>query len=179
MYACIATLILTTCLLLVASILVIAEKFPADDHYWRVVNSGNPISERFVPEHYYLIDKEEVREVQKEFDRFGFKGQYVVDPWTGLTNSPFEGKHLNIINNGERKTITTWTDPSKPRLRVWAFGGSTLFGWGVSDKFTVASLLNQELSKQLPETNVLVRNFAAPYFNTSQELSIFYSSFEV
>jgi hypothetical protein len=87
---------------------------------------------------------------------------------------PFISHHLNIDTNGLR--VGTPVDSAykdKPPLIVWAFGGSTLFGWGVADDVSVPSLLQVELQKLLPDRQVQVVNFAVPIYNSSQEVALF------
>ena len=83
----------------------------------------------------------------------------------GVEVLPFslESPHLNIK---EHRRVT-WDEPAArpgtpdcPPLRVWAFGGSTMFGYGQRDEFTVAS----QLAKGLHDHGVSARveNFGVP-----------------
>ena len=78
----------------------------------------------------------------------------------------FKGRYFNVLN-GFRVTTDT---PANPDRRVLMFGGSTLFGQEVPDRYTIASYLQRMLN----ETGVhwQVRNFGLPGMNAAQQTLI-------
>ena len=62
-------------------------------------------------------------------------------PYVYWRRKPFKGKHINIGENGLRYTengpsVNTGTDV----VEIFMFGGSTLWGHGARDEFTIASI---------------------------------------
>ncbi|MBZ0283067.1 MAG: hypothetical protein K8L97_20180 [Anaerolineae bacterium] len=134
-------------------------------------------SERFNRAGYYFMTPPEVEVMLADYDRMAAEGHWQVHPWTGLTMRPFVGKYLNIGRDGERFVPPPSPDHAglKP-LMIWAFGGSTQFGWGVADAYSVPALLQTALQERLPDRQVQVINFAVPIYNSSQELALFAAS---
>ena len=60
--------------------------------------------------------------------------------YAGVEFGNFTSKYLNE-KDSVRRSWTPPADPCKPRLRVWMFGGSTLFGLGQRDEHTASSEL--------------------------------------
>ncbi len=123
---------------------------------------------------YYLSSPDDVNTMLADYDAMARAGHWMVHPWTGLTMRPFRSRFLNIDDNGLRVGIPVDSAHAgeKP-LVIWAFGGSTLFGWGLADAYSIPSLLQVELQKRLPKRQVKVVNFAIPIYNSSQELALF------
>lgn len=65
--------------------------------------------------------------------------------YLGWVPNEFSGKHLNIDAKGRRKTSFNKNN-NIYKKKVAFFGGSTMFGFGVSDDFTIPSITS-ELSK--------------------------------
>jgi lysophospholipase L1-like esterase len=115
----------------------------------------------------------EVEALLAEYDRMAAEGHWQVHPWTGLTMRPFTGTYLNIDLNGERRGAPpSGEHEDQPPLVVWAFGGSTLFGWGLADDYTPPSQLQTALQALYPDRQVQVVNFAVPIYNSSQEVAL-------
>jgi hypothetical protein len=111
----------------------------------------------------------------QEFDRMGASETYIYQPWIGLSERVFHSQQLNVDEATQVPTRRTWQNPGggKRPLLIWAFGGSTMFGWGVPDDETVASHLAKVLGRLLPERSVTVINYGHSYFFSSQELALF------
>ena len=111
----------------------------------------------------------------QEFDRMGAAETYIYQPWIGLSERVFHSAKLNVDEALPAPTRRTWRNSGggKPPLIIWAFGGSTMFGWGVPDDETVASHLAKVLGRMLPERSVTVINYGHSYFFSSQELALF------
>ncbi len=142
----------------------------------RVVPVGVNVvySDRFNRDAYYLADSEEVAATLAEYDAMSRAGHWQVHPWTGLTMRPFAGNYLNIDQDGNRVGLPPSPDHvGRLPFVVWAFGGSTLFGWGLGDPYTIPTFLQQALQARLPDRQVIVKNFAVPIYTSSQELALF------
>lgn len=75
--------------------------------------------------------------------------QYIPRPYVHWRQHPYQGRYLNIDRNGLR---ATWNPPppddpggSSPAVRLFTFGGSTMWGWGARDDYTIASHLSKLL----------------------------------
>jgi len=81
---------------------------------------------------------------------------------------PMSGKYVNVDANGLRRT---WNpSPLAPRhVRVFVFGGSTMWGTGSRDDYTIASQLSKTLAKSFG-SGVEVVNFGESGYVQTQEL---------
>jgi hypothetical protein len=124
--------------------------------------------------YYFIKDRDDIDQVRSEYDKLAISGHWQVNPWTGLINRHFVGRFLNIDKYGRRLTISPSAKHSdKPPLIIWAFGGSTMFGWGLPDEYTLSSQLQVNLQSRIPERQVRCVNFGTPWFNSSQEAVLF------
>ena len=78
----------------------------------------------------------------------------------------FKGRYFNVVN-GFRVTTDA---PADPVRRVLMFGGSTLFGQEVPDRYTIPSYLQRMLNQTGARWQVL--NFGLPGMNTVQQTLI-------
>jgi lysophospholipase L1-like esterase len=74
-------------------------------------------------------------------------------PYRYWQRAPFTGTHLNLDENGERRTVQPPT--AADAREIWLFGGSTVWGTGAPDADTIPSLL----AARLNDPSVRVRNF--------------------
>lgn len=85
-------------------------------------------------------------------------------------HKPFQGRYINVDARGTR---ATWQDPrpldAKP-LRVFLFGGSTMWGTGARDDFTIPSLLAKKLADPSYGQRIEVTNFGELGYVSTQEL---------
>lgn len=95
-----------------------------------------------------------------------------VHPWHLKQALPLMSKHTNILTDGSRKTFTsaefpieTGRDLSK---KVYFYGGSTAFGYGVNDFNTIPSRLADLLGRKFK-----VKNFGDAGSVFIQELNLF------
>jgi len=90
------------------------------------------------------------------------------EPYTYWRRRSFSKKYINIDDNGIRKTSQHTCTNEK--LKIFFFGGSTVWGTGVRDDFTLPSLL----SKQLAAHDICadVTNFGESGYVNTQELFI-------
>ncbi len=114
------------------------------------------------------------------------------EPFVYWRGRPFQGRHIRIAADGVR---ATWRAPHAPvlppttpalaepaghrspetsaptePLRIFVFGGSTMWGFGARDDQTIASQLAQQLAAAGLRTNVT--NFAQIGYVTSQDVIV-------
>lgn len=91
-------------------------------------------------------------------------------PFSYWRVKPFEGEFINVDERGLRKTVTKSHPLSKKDtgIDIFFFGGSTIWGTGVRDAYTIPSLSGNELIRQ--GFNPEIKNFGEPGYVSSQEL---------
>lgn len=117
--------------------------------------------------HNYKYSPEEINELRREFAiPYVFKDiQFEESIWNK--------KYVNKLSDGSRKTFGDDSCANIPKKRrIWVFGGSTLFGYGVSDNDTIPSKLSKIL-KEKSGNNWCVKNFGRGYYYSEQELGLF------
>ncbi len=184
LYKIIAYMVLNTIILLALALLitdvVVPRTFNPEEKQditavnWGAVGVNFAYSQAFIADSYQYMDNDAISQLWFEYDSMAAEGHWQVHPWTGLTLRPFSGQYLNIDENDYRQSLPPsqeHTDNSP--LRVWMFGGSTLFGWGVSDAYTLPSQLQVQLQASYPDHQIQVSNFGIPWYFSSQELALF------
>jgi len=177
-YSIIGTLFLTTVLMILAILFSIdaliaePEIESADGTVTRYV--GRLYSSSFDLDSYHYVNKETAKEIGQDYDVYSVSGHWQVSGWTLLTNREFSSKHLNITDKGLRHTVAPDERYNEqPPFVIWTFGGSTMFGWGMSDGYTLPSLLQVDLQERLLDYQVQVLNFGVPSYTSAQELALF------
>lgn len=133
----------------------------------------SPYSPHFVRESYLRSTDKQIEQLWHSFDRMGEQNSFQFSPWTVFRSAPFTGPGLTVDREGVRTTPLPAPVPRAHTVRVWAFGGSTMFGWGVSDNETIPAHLAAALQRNIPEATIEVMNFGQPYFYSSSELAYF------
>ncbi len=96
-----------------------------------------------------------------------YKGGIEYRPFIGFIESDTKSTHVNVKNN-ERLTLSTSSSTLLSQVsvansdEVWVFGGSTTYGYGLSDVETIPSRLQAY-------TNLRVRNFGHGHYYSAQE----------
>lgn len=67
-------------------------------------------------------------------------------PYYSYKSAPFAGKHVNIDENGFRRVVKSFT-VNKNAKRVFIFGGSTTFGVGAPDEYTMPSIVQEKMGR--------------------------------
>ena len=89
--------------------------------------------------------------------------------------APYSNRHIKIrqgdVLNDRRHGFGNENDveTEKNSFVVWAFGASTLFGFGVSDQLTIPAFLERHLASNFPDQKFKVVNFGQPYWYSSVE----------
>lgn len=173
LYQTIAVVFLNTLILSAVVLAALHFVFPLERSIWNQNLGGQRLSDGFVPEHYYLSEAPETRRIRRSWDDYVLGGHWQAHPWTGLINRPFASEHLNVEPDGRRGGQPASAEHAgQPPLRLWAFGGSTLFGWGVADAYTVPAQLQAALQQLLPGRQVRVSNYGVPWYNSTHEVTL-------
>lgn len=88
-------------------------------------------------------------------------------------SGPFNGKYINIDENGVRRTWNPKDQNSDDKKRILAMGGSTMWGFGARDYHTIPSYLSK-LVHQSGHTIYQVINMGDSGYVSSQELMALY-----
>ncbi|MDO8607340.1 MAG: hypothetical protein Q7R40_12460 [Phaeospirillum sp.] len=97
---------------------------------------------------------------------------YAYEPLGQFKEHPGKGRFYTITEAGWRATGAELPWPPAPdRINVFVFGGSTVFGWGVSDGDTVPAALQRLLDPSAAK--VAVYNFGQSYYFSTHELLLF------
>ena len=133
------------------------------------------VSHAFKPDQYTELSEQAVKGIITEFESWVSRNAWQIDPMTGmLVTRKTEGEYLNVDCDGRRRTLAPAEETSGlPEFVVAAFGGSTMFGWGLPDWLTFPSLLQQELQARFPDRRVRCINFGCPFYNSGMELQQF------
>jgi hypothetical protein len=135
-----------------------------------------PVYSSFLrPQALHRMSADQAARFFKEFDRMGEAETFIFQPWVAFSERVFHSEKLNVDVASPlplRRTRNV-SGRSGPPLVIWAFGGSTMFGWGVPDDQTIASHLANALSRALPQRSVSVINHGHAFFFSSQELALF------
>jgi lysophospholipase L1-like esterase len=96
-------------------------------------------------------------------------------PYVYWKTAPMRSPYLNIDQHSNRVNWNALRGPvgARPVLRVFAFGGSTTWGAGARDDYTIPSLLAKSLAGN-PQFDVEVRNYGQMGWVSSQELIYLY-----
>ncbi len=87
------------------------------------------------------------------------------NPYTYWTMAPFDGRYIHIDKKGHRQTVLP-TEADGPR--VFMFGGSTMWGTGSRDAYTIPSQVADALGRQGVRANVI--NFGEIGYVSTQEV---------
>jgi lysophospholipase L1-like esterase len=127
---------------------------------------------------YEEVPAEYAAEVLDDFFALASRG-FVYQPWVQFAEPPHIGKRVSVrldqCGFPMRGTVNPVPDkPARPLLRVFTFGGSTTFGYNVSDEHTwpswLSKLLNERAREDGLDVQVEVSNYGRGYYDSSQEL---------
>ncbi len=101
------------------------------------------------------------------FDELARSSENRYYPFIEWRRKEFHGRYIRVSEDGIRKTWTPGNKQGEAQL-VYCFGGSTLWGSGARDEFTLPSLLSKKLN-QNPEFYE-VRNLGESAYTLGQEI---------
>jgi hypothetical protein len=95
------------------------------------------------------------------------------ETFTQFMERPFRGQYVNVAAAGFRFSAHQGPWPLDPRaFNVFAFGGSTTFGYGVADSETISSQLQEQLRRRTGQP-INIYNFGRAYYYSTQERILF------
>ncbi len=100
---------------------------------------------------------------------------YQYNSFSGYKENPRRGRFVNVGTQQFRYSVpqSDWP-PDSSHYIVYLFGGSTAFGYGVEDKATVSSFLQQKLQQQFGDQQfVSIYNFGQGAYFSSLENALF------
>jgi len=166
-----------TTLAIVTALLVCAEIFAAGYYFLRrTLAADNPVDAYVraqaakMPREGYP-DSRDPSWFQAYWKEFNDSTYAFVD-WASYSNyhrRPFAGKYINIDNDGRR---VTWNEDSKGGreiIRLAFFGGSTIWGTGARDEFTIPSYVSKMLAQKYPHRFQVV-NYGQDRYVSTQEV---------
>ena len=107
--------------------------------------------------------------VHAYFKEFDAANHVAWRPYVYWRREPFQGRYLNIDDNGLRRTWNPPAPPTERPPRIFIFGGSTMWGTGARDDYTIASWLSRLLVERHGVV-ANVTNFAEGGYLSMQEL---------
>jgi hypothetical protein len=116
---------------------------------------------------------DEVKTFLDEQDAMGSIG-FQHEPWVQFRNPEFYGVYLNTDVRGFRKTKEPESSGGDP-IKIFIFGGSTTFGYGVADDYTIPSFMQKILERQYPGTPIVVKNYGQGFYYSTQEMLLLIS----
>lgn len=91
------------------------------------------------------------------------------EPYLHYRFKPMNGKHNTIYANGLRKTANPSLKDSATAIKIFCFGGSTMYSSGSRDEYTIPSELSKLIYKTFPNQNVEVSNFGCHGYTRATE----------
>lgn len=90
-------------------------------------------------------------------------------PFTYWRHNSVSGTYLNVDRDGIRRT---WNMPATAPIEIYMFGGSTMYGIGARDDFTIPSCLSKMLAQEFAG-RVHVTNYGQlGYVNTQEMITL-------
>jgi hypothetical protein len=114
--------------------------------------------------------------VLDDFTSLGKLG-FVYQPWVQFSEPPYDGKLLHVDTDAHglplRRTVNS-TGEKAAMLRILVLGGSTTFGYKVSDEHTWPSHLSAVLNERATQLGLVLRievtNYGRAYYYSTQEV---------
>jgi lysophospholipase L1-like esterase len=111
------------------------------------------------------LDDESVKEIFRELRAQDMEWE----PYLHYRFKPMNGKHNTIYENGRRKTANPSLKDSATALKIFCFGGSTMYSSGSRDEYTIPSELSKLIQTNFPDQNVEVTNFGCHGYTRATE----------
>src|SRR5690606_30031209 len=98
--------------------------------------------------------------------------QFVYESWVEFRNIDFDGKYLHMSGQMRKSSPAAYFSPaSDDTLDIYFLGGSTTFGFNVTDEETIPSQFLQLYKEKFPRgKSIRVYNYAVPTYYSYQEL---------
>ena len=122
------------------------------------------------------LNQEYVSDVLDDFCELERKG-FIYQPWVQFSEPLFKGKRVSVepdeFGLPVRKTKIHHKNDTNKVIRILVLGGSTTFGYNVSDEHTwpsyLSDILNEKAKKSGNNIVIEIINYGRGYYNVSQE----------
>ncbi|WP_044400366.1 SGNH/GDSL hydrolase family protein [Lacinutrix sp. Hel_I_90] len=111
------------------------------------------------------LDDTTVKEIYRELRQ----QDMLWEPYLHYRFKPMNGKHNTIYENGHRKTVNYSLKDSATALKIFCFGGSTMYSAGARDAHTIPSELSKLIHTSFPNQNVEITNFGCHGYTRATE----------
>lgn len=137
-----------------------------------IYTSGNKEKEKQY-NNQHLIRPDSSREMNQQLvDEMGKANAFEFDAWLQFRNKPISGKYVNV-SGYVRKSVPEFISKGTDTLRIWFFGGSTMWGFNVTDEETIPSKFAQLYQQSANYTKSLhVINFGTRAYISFQEFKL-------
>lgn len=107
---------------------------------------------------------------KKYYDELYESGNCRWSSYVYWRRKPYQGQYINIDDEGNRKTWNPETMQQNKNVcrRIFMFGGSTVWGTGARDDFTIPSIIAKQLAAN--GINARVTNFGESGYVSTQEM---------
>jgi len=85
---------------------------------------------------------------------------------------PFKGRYINVDQNGRRATWNRDQEGAPGSIRIALFGGSTMWGTGARDEFTIPSYISKMLAEKYPQRFNIVNYGQDGYVSTQEVITL-------
>lgn len=100
-------------------------------------------------------------------------GQYSYEPWLMFRVADYHSDTVNVSGFERKSTPDTFIKAGSPdTVDIYFFGGSAMFGDGISDDQTIPSVFVSAYKAQNPATSIRVKNFGNLHYYSKQELML-------
>ncbi|WAC03797.1 SGNH/GDSL hydrolase family protein [Lacinutrix neustonica] len=111
------------------------------------------------------LNDETIKEIYRELRQ----QDMLWEPYLHYRFKPMNGKHNTIDENGIRKTLNLSLKDSTSAIKIFCFGGSTMYSAGARDAYTIPSELSKLIHKAFPNKNVEITNFGCHGYTRATE----------
>lgn len=147
------------------------NKFAIAQTAARFIKDGPELS------HYHkvhnLVRPDSSAEISRRIaDEIWDANKYTYEPWLQFRVTDHKSTYVNV-NGFERKSIPAISagNTQGDTIDIYFFGGSTMYGYNVSDAETIPSQFLQLYTAKYPQGKpVRIRNVGVPYYFSKQEL---------
>ncbi|WP_299887550.1 SGNH/GDSL hydrolase family protein [uncultured Lacinutrix sp.] len=111
------------------------------------------------------LDDTAIKEIHRELR----EQDMMWEPYLHYRFKSMNGKHNTIYENGRRKTVNPSLKDSATALKIFCFGGSTMYSSGARDEHTIPSELSKLIRTSFPNQNVEITNFGCHGYTRATE----------
>jgi hypothetical protein len=130
-----------------------------------------PLAKKKRRSRYHCPEAIKAMESSKKYYKENKKVKKDWQPYVYWRRARFDGKYINILKGGLRKTWNKEYPANDKKLKIFMFGGSTMWGEGAPDDFTIPSCLSKDLAKAGIKAEVV--NYGENGYVQTQELITF------